>query len=243
MKCLTFLEYPQVHKSFQIIDMSGGLLSQIPWIRFIAPDKSGYRKLVNTMQPLWDFLKENIDDVIQDFDASHQPTNFIEGFCREMFARDKSAGGKFFSKEQLLALCLDFFQAGSETTSNTLTFGMLYMLRHPEVKQKVQYELDKVCGDISPKLSDRPKLKYTEATICEIQRLSNVAPLGIAHRTLSDVKVDQWNIPKNSVVLFNIYGMHMDEAYWEDPFKFMPERFLDDTGELILHDSFIPFGD
>lgn len=37
---------------------------------------------------------------------------------------------------------LDLLIAGSETSSNTLNFGVLYMLLFPEVQEKVQSEID-----------------------------------------------------------------------------------------------------
>lgn len=66
---------------------------------------------------------------------------------------------------------------------------------------------------------------------------------GIAHRAVEKITVGEHVIPKNAIVLFNIYSVHMDENYWiESPFEFKPERFLNDSGELINHENFIPFG-
>lgn len=165
-----------IHKSFQIIDMSGGILSQLPWLRFIAPEKTGYSQLIKTLEPLWDFLNRNIEEVLESYDKKCEPKNFIEFYCREI--SNRASADSVFTQEQLLALCIDFFQAGSETTSNTLAFAILYMLHYPHVMEKVQHELDNVIGNRMPKMADRPNLKYTEATINEVQRMSNVAPLG-----------------------------------------------------------------
>ena len=41
-----------------------------------------------------------------------------------------------------MVTCYDMFQAGFETTSNTLAFGMLFMILNPHVQEKVQKELD-----------------------------------------------------------------------------------------------------
>jgi Cytochrome P450 len=66
---------------------------------------------------------------------------------------------------------------------------------------------------------------------------------GIAHRALSDVEVNGFVIPKDAIVLFNIYGTHMDEQLWKpNPNEFRPERFLNDQGDLVNHENFIPFG-
>lgn len=161
-----------VHRSFKVIDMSGGVLGQMPWIRFIAPYRSGYQTLIDTMTPLWKFLEETIDGISSIYDLRDEPRNFIEFYCREM-VQDST-----FTREQLLALCIDFFQAGSETTSNTLAFGILYMLHYPRVMRKVQKELDNVVGERFPSLNDRKNLNFVQATLNEIQRIANVAPNG-----------------------------------------------------------------
>lgn len=165
-----------IHDCFKIIDMSGGILNQFPFIRYIIPEKSGFLPLKRSMEPLWKFLKETITNVKESYDPKTKPKSFIECYCREI----KKSTSEFYSEEQLLALSIDMFQAGSETTSNTLAFGMLYMLHYPEVMKKVQDELENICGAQNlPTLADRSKLKYTEAVICEIQRIASVAPLGL----------------------------------------------------------------
>lgn len=58
---------------------------------------------------------------------------------------------------------------------------------------------------------------------------------------MKSFQVGEFVIPKNAIVLFNIYSVHVDESYWENPFQFRPERFLED-GKLKMHDNFLPFG-
>ena len=48
--------------------------------------------------------------------------------------------------ENLRNTLFDLFLAGSETTSTTLTWAMLYMVRYPGVQARVQQELDSVVG-------------------------------------------------------------------------------------------------
>lgn len=150
----------------------------------------------------------------------------------------------FHLDEQLLAICLDFFQAGTETTSNTLSFALMYMIHNRHVYEKTQAELDAVIGRKRfPNLQDRNHLPYVEAVLSEIQRVSNVAPLGIAHRCTDDVKFFEYIIPKDTVMLVSLYSLNMDREYWQDPEIFRPERFLNDNGEYIAHsEQFFPFG-
>ncbi len=41
-------------------------------------------------------------------------------------------------RQNLVATMLDLFIAGSETTSTTLTWSVLYMARHPDIQHRVQ---------------------------------------------------------------------------------------------------------
>jgi len=63
-----------------------------------------------------------------------------------------------FDELQLLAICLDMFVAGSETTNNASNFMMLHLTRSPHVQKRAREEIDRVIGrNRLPKLSDRPK--------------------------------------------------------------------------------------
>ncbi len=46
--------------------------------------------------------------------------------------------------DSLLNTMLDFFIAGSDTTSTSLIWAVLYMIQHPEIQTAVQEELDRV---------------------------------------------------------------------------------------------------
>ena len=135
----------------------------------------------------------------------------------------------------------DLFIAGSETTSTTLTWAALYMVRYPEVQRRVQEELDREVGvDKSPKMEDRARLPYTEAVIMEIQRHGNIAPLGVRHRTERDMMVNGQFIPADTMVTA-IMAEILKGEYWGDGEIFRPERFLDEAGSVRKDERLIPF--
>ncbi|XP_026686643.1 uncharacterized protein LOC103519287 [Diaphorina citri] len=146
-----------------------------------------------------------------------------------------------FSDDQLLVLLLDLFMAGSETTSNSLSFSVLYLIRYPHVQRKIQEEIDSLNKE--PTILDRYKCPYLEATIMEIMRHGNTAPIGVAHRAMKTSRLGSYVIPQDSIILVNLWSIMRDQEHWGDPDVFRPERFIHPTsGEVLYDETLIPFG-
>ncbi|KAI0767339.1 cytochrome P450 [Fomes fomentarius] len=119
------------------------------------------------------------------------------------------------------------FDAGADTTLSTIQATLLALSLQPDILRKVQGELDDVVGpNRLPEFSDRKSLVYLDAVIKETLRWHNVVPLGVPHCTTADDELDGCFIPKNTVLLPNIWAcMHDPEAY-SNPDQYRPERFL-----------------
>lgn len=77
----------------------------------------------------------------------------------------------------------------------------------------------------------------------EVQRRTNIPPLGISHRAVCDTEIFGYTIPKGAIVLPSLYSIHMDPDYWKDPLAFRPERFLGDSKKIVIDEKyFAPFG-
>jgi len=160
--------------------------------------------------------------------------------------RTTNPGSSFYGdkgRESLANTLLDMFLAGTETTSTTMTWAVLYMARYPAVQSKVQEELDRVVGQHRmPSLQDRPRLPYTEAVIMEIQRYADLLPTGVHHICRRSVTVNGLTIPAGSRVVGLFTEIHKGD-YWTDGTVFRPERFLDtETGDCRREERLIPFG-
>lgn len=46
-----------VNAAFHLVDASGGLLNQMPFLRFLAPSLSGYNSLTAIVNEMMDFLQ------------------------------------------------------------------------------------------------------------------------------------------------------------------------------------------
>ncbi|KAJ5564642.1 hypothetical protein N7513_000884 [Penicillium frequentans] len=118
-------------------------------------------------------------------------------------------------------------EAGSDTTSAALLTFVLAMTQHPESLKALQAELDRVCGtDKSPNFDDLDQLKYTRACMNEVLRWRPVAPAAVPHMLTQDDTYEGYVLPKGTIVFINAWAIHMNESEYDEPEKFMPERFM-----------------
>ncbi|KAK7571915.1 hypothetical protein V9T40_014387 [Parthenolecanium corni] len=224
---------------FASIDMVGALFSQFPFLRYVAPEKSGYKQFISIHQRVWKFLKAELDNHKDTF-KENSPRDLMDVYLEMLHSQEKKPS---FSESQLLAICMDMFMAGSETTSKSLGFGFLYMLLYPEVQRKAQEEIDRVIGrERTPTLNDRPNMPYIEALVLESVRVFMGRTFSIPHRALRDCTVQGYYIPKDTMVIANFNGVLMDQEFWKDPEVFRPDRFIDADGKLNVPDQYLPFG-
>lgn len=100
-------------------------------------------------------------------------------------------------EKQLLAICVDLFMAGSETTTKALNFCFLYLVLYPQVQRKAQEEIDRVIGQNRfPTLADRPRLTYVNAIGLESIRMFMGRTMNIPHRALKDTYIMGYKVPK-----------------------------------------------
>ncbi|KAI8489154.1 cytochrome P450 2 sub U member 1 [Branchiostoma belcheri] len=190
-----------------------------------------FLKVENVMREEISRHRENLD--------RENPRDFLDFCLLEVEKQEKVEG---LTEENVMYIALDLFFAGIDTTAITLMWSLLYMTLNPDIQNKVQQELDAVVGESLPALSHHSQLPYVNACLLEVMRIRPVIPLAVPHATTETVKVRGYDVPKETQVLMNLFSLHMDPAYWPDPDRFDPGRFLDAEGNVINKpESFMPF--
>ncbi|KAL4634192.1 hypothetical protein ACB092_04G181400 [Castanea dentata] len=148
------------------------------------------------------------------------------------------------TKENLKAVILDMFVAGTETTATTLEWAMAELIKNPIMMKKAQEEVRRVVGRKS-KLdeTDITHLQYLKCIIKETLRLHAPAPLLVPRETSTNVKLGAYDIPSKVTVYVNAWAIQRDPKLWDQPEEFLPERFNKNPVDFKGHDfQFIPFG-
>ncbi|XP_036048500.1 cytochrome P450 2C25-like isoform X3 [Onychomys torridus] len=147
-----------------------------------------------------------------------------------------------FTLENLAATVSNLFTAGTETTSTTLRYALLLLLKHPHVTAKVQEEVNHVVGrHRSPCMQDRNHMPYTDAMIHEVQRFIDLVPTNLLHAMTCDTKFRNYLIPKGTRVITSLSSVLHDSKEFPNPEVFDPGHFLDKNGNFKKSDYFMPF--
>ncbi|XP_066496997.1 cytochrome P450 2W1-like [Tiliqua scincoides] len=148
---------------------------------------------------------------------------------------------KIFYDDSVVASVIDLALAGSETTSTTLQWAVLLMMKYPEIQQKVQEEIKRVLGaERLPTFEDRKQMPYCQAVIHEVQRFISLLPQ-MPRAAAVDTTFRGYFIPKGTMVIPSLTSVLYDKTQWETPNQFNPNHFLDAEGNFVKKDAFLPF--
>ncbi|KAI1291030.1 Cytochrome P450 2D9 [Halotydeus destructor] len=161
---------------------------------------------------------------------------YLDSHTKEQ-ALNISSDSQEFPMDRMANTMYNLFQAGSDTTTETLYYVLYYMAKYTPIQRRVQEELDDVLESREFALSDKKDLPYTQATLEEILRLACLVPMGVARMAAQDVVVSGVKIPKGECVLSNLYASMMDPEIFPKPHLFRPQRFLDANGHFVANEA------
>ncbi|XP_055960918.1 cytochrome P450 89A2-like [Mercurialis annua] len=141
------------------------------------------------------------------------------------------------TEKEMVALCNEFLNAGSDTTSTALQWIMANLVKYPEIQEKLYMEIIQVVGDGEKEVKeeDLHKMPYLKGVILEGLRKHPPGHFVLPHAVTEDIVLDKFMIPKNATINFMVAEMGWDPKVWEDPMAFKPERFTgnDRNGEVF----------
>ncbi|XP_038902027.1 cytochrome P450 89A2-like, partial [Benincasa hispida] len=138
------------------------------------------------------------------------------------------------TNDEMVTLCSEFLNAGTDTTSTALQWIMANLVKYPEIQNKLFSEMKGVMGDGSReevKEEDLGKLPYLKAVVLEGLRRHPPVHFVIPHAVKEDTELENYVIPKNGSVSFMVAEMGWDPKVWENPMEFKPERFMKSSEE------------
>ncbi|XP_067306629.1 cytochrome P450 2M1-like [Pseudorasbora parva] len=229
-----------VNNYFTILSSPLGQLYNIfPRLVSLFPGK--HHQLFKDLEAQREYYKSEAQARMDNIDPSC-PQDFIEAFVLKM-KEEKDKPDTEYNFDNLVSVVLNMFSAGTETSSSTLRHALLLMMKHPDVQERVQREIDEVIGQERwPSIEDRLNLPYTDAVIHEVQRSMDLAPIAVPHKMMCNTEYKGYVIPKGTMVFPLLSSVLIDPKLWKNPNCFDPENFLDADDRFQKNDAFVVFG-
>ncbi|XVF54585.1 hypothetical protein PTKIN_Ptkin05aG0193100 [Pterospermum kingtungense] len=214
-----------------------------PSMEFIHSLTGMKSRLQHTFRRFDQFFDEVINEHLDPEKQKEKQTKDLVDVLLDI-QRNQSNDEVPLTMDNVKAIILDMFGAGSDTTSAVLEWAMTELLRHPKIMKELQKEVRQVSGEkLNISEDDLDKMNYLKAVIKETLRLHTPVPLLIPRISTKDVKIMGYDIAKGTQVLINAWAIGRDPKSWEKPEEFIPERFLNNSIDYKGHDfELIPFG-
>nr|ANY58161.1 putative CYP719 [synthetic construct] len=178
-------------------------------------------------------VKCRVEDLVRPLLKSNPPSNSYLYFLLS----------QNYPEEVIIFCIFELYLLGVDSTSSTTTWALAYLIREQAVQEKLYQDIKVTIGNANlVKVEDVNKLKYLQGVVKETMRMKPIAPLAIPHKSSKDTTLMGTKVAKGTRLMVNLYALHHNQNIWSEPFKFMPERFLEDgNNNKAMEQSFLPF--
>ncbi|KAF5195765.1 Cytochrome p450 [Thalictrum thalictroides] len=207
----------------------------IPWLSIVNKFNGLNARVEKNYKGLDCFLESVIEEHIDPKKKTKDSGENIEDFVDVLLGMENDNTNRVsLARDNIKALILDMFAAGSDTSSATLIWAMTELIRNPEIMKEVQNEIREIAkGKLCITEDDLGKMHYLKMVIKETLRLHSPAPLLLPHESIQDTKLLGYDIPAKTRVFVNQWAIANDSMLWEDPEEFRPKR-LDSYGTCLV---------
>jgi cytochrome P450 len=183
------------------------------------------------------FMEETRKRIAARPELRESPENFLES----MIAAQETEGA--FSDDEIRGNVNTLLLAGEDTTSHSMAWTIWWLARRPDIQDRWAREASDVLGEepLPAEYETVEGFRYGEGVLRESMRLTPVVPVS-GVEPLSDTVLAGTAVPAGTRLL--LLHRHAGLNAVERPKEFLPERWLEEGGELDVPDqkAFLTFG-
>ncbi|WP_420442747.1 cytochrome P450 [Candidatus Palauibacter sp.] len=202
-------------------------LNRIPlktsWLRGLPiPQNRRSREAIRTFDGvIYETIRKARDD---SRDGLHMVSLFVQAGERE----ESQRMGILDTDEKIRDEAYSIALGNSDPPLNALVHVVYYLSSHPEVREKVEREVEEVIGDRPVTAEDYNRLPCARAVFRETVRLQPPAYAGTGQLrvTGSDLELKGYRIPEGTMIHPCAGVPHRKTEYWDEAEEFRPERWM-----------------
>ena len=217
-----------MHTMSEVVQPGRYWVDIFPWMKKLPYCMRTWEHEVNkTMSYQWPFL----NNLLKRAENQQEMGISNPGLVRALLDQRKSMTpaeqqDAYLDDNSIAFQSMTILEAGSDTTTIGLMNFTLAMLLHPEIQKRAQAIIDAKCPDTRlPIYHDVNELQFVRQIVKEVLRWRPPLPNAIPHLVIEDDEYEGYFIPKGSLVIGNIWTMHLDPKRYPDPLSFNPDRY------------------
>ncbi|KAK4113048.1 putative cytochrome P450 phenylacetate 2-hydroxylase [Canariomyces notabilis] len=135
------------------------------------------------------------------------------------------------NEAEVKSICLTMVSAGLDTVPGNLIMGIAY-LASPDGQRIQQRAYEAIMsaypnGDAWERCLVEENVPYVTALVKETLRFWTVIPICLPRVSTKEIVYNGARIPAGTTFFMNAYAADYDDSHFNNPYRFIPERYLD----------------
>jgi len=184
-------------------------------------------------------IRQHLGDLID----SHlnADADAYDDIAAAVIAAEDGAGGRRFSREDLIDQLGVLFLAGHETTASALTWAFYILAMQPGIVARIRAELSEIAGNGPLAFEHIRHLSVIRNVFRETLRL--YPPITFLPRVAAErTHIGERAVRRGALIMIAPWALHRHESYWREPNVFDPDRFTAAREAELTPGAYIPFG-
>ncbi|XP_012451545.1 cytochrome P450 90A1 [Gossypium raimondii] len=199
-----------------------------------------YRRAIKARREVAGALSKIVKERREEYEKGERKNDMLGALLGGEWEEDQ------LSNEQIVDFMVALLVAGYETTSTIMTLAVKFLTQTPLALAQLKEEHDgirlKKSGSEGLQWSDYKSMPFTQCVINETLRVANIIS-GVFRRTVTDVNIKGYTIPKGWKVFASFRAVHLDHDHFKDARTFNPWRWKNNNlGTSCSGNFYTPFG-
>jgi cytochrome P450 len=186
-------------------------------------------------------LEQLVERLIAKYHATPLRAGTEDNLLSLLMQAEDPESGERLSDAEVRDELMTFLGAGHETTASGLAWTWMLLSQHPEVRERLQAEVDEVLAGRAPTAADVDRLVWTKAVVQESMRMYPPV-MGLTRVAARDDVIDGIPIRAGRTVAILIHAVHHHPEVWTAPRQFDPARFMPGAETPSSRQAWMPFG-
>uniref|UniRef100_A0A1D1YE05 Cytochrome P450 4F22 n=1 Tax=Anthurium amnicola TaxID=1678845 RepID=A0A1D1YE05_9ARAE len=238
--CLESSKTPHIIKVYEFVISTVESVIRVvfPWISNLPTEhnKKFHQAIKEFDEFLYDIIETKRNEIKNKKNSDNNRVDLLTSILKS-----SEQEGIHTDVKQLRDEMVNFFVAGHQTTSMSLSTSLYFLAKYPEIQEKARAEVISILGNepIIPSSDQLKQMKYISAITKESLRMYPPTTFTALRSLNKPTKIGPYIVPKNVLCAINIWQVHYNEKHWENPKQYNPERFLNNEKRHPF--SWIPF--